>query len=1184
MRIWVVLFLVLLVLQIVVANGDGVGYSYEPVIVRVESADIDTRTYTMRCTLPEGADPMRTWDVHNNDNLYALTNYQSTDPLVTVTLPIDDYFHFTCGAFDSTSEPKKWIASDMHIDLRNGPYTDRPNVEVTSTSATSFSASCQANGAVNPSERWSLYFPQTGETTHLTQYEGRSTISYTLPQPGLWSILCGIWDDGQSKWLGDGGLDVEFFSSGSAYIPNKDGCVPGESCGATPSVQNPVCGNGVIESGEQCDDWNKNNGDGCSSSCQVESQELQCYNAVQNIPATCNAGSFSTDSFNGCRTLVCNGKQIKACDKNGFFEMYNEGGSSSTEICIGETCMSNQGYLKSSNFPICTGSSSPTASCGNGVVESGEQCDTGSNRGSCPQTCSQNCQINSCSQSQCYSKVNDMPLTCSGSITQDNKGGCRTVTCSGKQIMACDKNGFFEMYNQGGSSNVEVCLADVCITNQGYVKSPSTPICIGSQPLPTASCGNGVVESGERCDLGSDNGACPSTCSNNCQANSCSQPQNRCYNTLNDLPATCFGGTITQDNKGGCRTIVCGNKQIKACNKGSFFEIYNQGGSSSIEICLADVCLSGAGYVKSSNYPICIGDTSGLSSPQWLEHTSLSNVQPNFFHFEVLEQTVLSTDWEVWNNANTQRVWSKYGATNVDDHHTHTPEGDFEGSALNNGRLDYSTTYRARARFNTNQGQSEWSEWLIFTTATKQVINPDAPMWSTVSGYHVERFATDLDVPVHLAFAPNIYNAYPQNQRPYIYVSELYGKIKVIYEDGSQSVYADNLLNFNPLGSITGGGQMGVTGLYVDQNNGDVYSSMVYLDGSTVKNKVVRFHTNANGRGFDFTQILIDNLPSTPSHQVQQITRGPDGKIYVNLGEGPDQNDAQNDGILAGKIIRMNDDGSNVETYAKGFRNPFGADWRPGFNQLFSTDNSPNSNDRLLYVQQGGNYGWPAPSSDLPRIATLNVSPVDVEFNPGNSGFPSDKTGKLYVAVGGPIYTQGPTQGKQIWEFTLNNDGSVAQRSEFVRYTGTGYGTPIGLDFGPDGLYFTDIYGEPGFVGNGKTEGNIYRVVQGSSSGGGLGGSFRAGVSVHLWYPKLIGNQVEYIFDCVGIDGSGFYTYDFNYGNGVNDPGRPIPTSAIVRYPYSNQDYTVSCTVHDNVAGGSTTASTVINPGGFLPG
>lgn len=49
--------------------------------------------------------------------------------------------------------------------------------------------------------------------------------------------------------------------------PGPDGCTSNSDC--SPPLQ-PVCGNGAIETGEQCDDQNSDSGDGCSSTCQTE--------------------------------------------------------------------------------------------------------------------------------------------------------------------------------------------------------------------------------------------------------------------------------------------------------------------------------------------------------------------------------------------------------------------------------------------------------------------------------------------------------------------------------------------------------------------------------------------------------------------------------------------------------------------------------------------------------------------------------------------------------------------------------------------------------------------------------------------------------------------------------------------------------------------------------------------------
>jgi plastocyanin len=104
-----------------------------------------------------------------------------------------------------------------------------------------------------------------------------------------------------------------------------------------------------------------------------ENQSSTCFSSVKDIPASCTGGTVTQDTMGGtCRTLVCTngGSSLKvlACDKpdqgaKQFFEMYKQQkvGSAVSKICIGETCIEGNGYAKSPNFPICTGSQTQTA-------------------------------------------------------------------------------------------------------------------------------------------------------------------------------------------------------------------------------------------------------------------------------------------------------------------------------------------------------------------------------------------------------------------------------------------------------------------------------------------------------------------------------------------------------------------------------------------------------------------------------------------------------------------------------------------------------------------------------------------------------------------------------------------------------------------------------------------------------
>lgn len=88
---------------------------------------------------------------------------------------------------------------------------------------------------------------------------------------------------------------------------------------------------------------------------------------------------------------------------------------------------------------------------------------------------------------QCFSKVNDIPATCTSTVTQDTKAGCRTIVCGTSinsiKVLACNKpdsstKTHFEMYRQAFSgSPPKVCIGNTCIQNDGFKKSENYPIC-----------------------------------------------------------------------------------------------------------------------------------------------------------------------------------------------------------------------------------------------------------------------------------------------------------------------------------------------------------------------------------------------------------------------------------------------------------------------------------------------------------------------------------------------------------------------------------------------------------------------------------------------------------------------------------------------------------------------------------
>jgi hypothetical protein len=195
-----------------------------------------------------------------------------------------------------------------------------------------------------------------------------------------------------------------------------------------------------------------------------------CYSDVKSVPASCSGGTVSQDyiASNGCRITVCKNAdsaiQTLSCNKPGdyapqYFEMYRQtiAGPNLPQLCLGSTCVQQNGYAKSSDFPYCTAT-----------------------------------------DTACYSKLDGIPATCEGgTIIQDdyNKKGdsCRYITCStgGESInalyvKACEKGTNFEMYkeSQVGTATLKVCIDGTCISGNGYAASSNYPVCTGNTTMP----------------------------------------------------------------------------------------------------------------------------------------------------------------------------------------------------------------------------------------------------------------------------------------------------------------------------------------------------------------------------------------------------------------------------------------------------------------------------------------------------------------------------------------------------------------------------------------------------------------------------------------------------------------------------------------------------------------------------
>jgi len=364
--------------------------------------------------------------------------------------------------------------------------------------------------------------------------------------------------------------------------------------------------------------------------------------------------------------------------------------------------------------------------------------------------------------------------------------------------------------------------------------------------------------------------------------------------------------------------------------------------------------------------------------------------------------------------------------------------------------------------------------WARGNSADAQT-QPPIPLspFTLPEGFAAEVFVEGLDLPTSIAFAPDGTNR--------LFVNELHtGRIRIV-ENGVLRDDPFATLETNVSGDFPVEGENGLLGLAFDKQyaaNRYVYVTYTVRTPGGIFSTIARF-TDVNNKGEDFT-VLLDSIPAVPGHQIQSLASGPDGKVYISVGDAYLDYEAQNIDSPLGKILRMNPDGSLPDdnpfpgfyTYAYGLRNSFDLAFNEA-GELFSTDNGPRRKDELNRIVARGNYGWPIQLGEhKPDAVFINplhtwrkiVSPTGMVFYRGTQ-FPAAYRGKLFLVLFGSTFSKGPSSiAKRVQ--VVDVDATLPTFEDFAVYTFTGTGNILDITEGPDGsLYLAEIF-----------QGKIYRI------------------------------------------------------------------------------------------------------------
>jgi glucose/arabinose dehydrogenase len=339
--------------------------------------------------------------------------------------------------------------------------------------------------------------------------------------------------------------------------------------------------------------------------------------------------------------------------------------------------------------------------------------------------------------------------------------------------------------------------------------------------------------------------------------------------------------------------------------------------------------------------------------------------------------------------------------------------------------------------------------------------------------FRVETFASGLAVPWSIVFAPD----------GRVFVTERPGRVRVI-ENGQ--------LRAEPLATIADvepSGESGLMGLALHPQfagNHLLYLAYAYR-GNGQRVRVVRFKETP--AGLVERKVIIEEIPAAANHAGCRLRFGPDGKLYISTGDATERELAGRLDSLAGKILRVNDDGSvpadnplvgqadaRPEIWSYGHRNPQGFDWQPGTNLMFETEHGPSGfdgpggGDEVNIVERGKNYGWPVihhretrEGMEAPLLEyTPAVAPASGMFYRG-SAF-ADWRGNFFF---------GCLRGQCLIRVALDGRRVVSQE----RLLGEDYGRIRDVAEGPDGAIYVSTSNRDGRGRAASGDDRILRLV-----------------------------------------------------------------------------------------------------------